>query len=87
MVRSVLDGGNAFPPDPLAREQLIRRFTRRGGAAAGLAAERAGLIDRRFEVLIPIAKRDPLLANRHAAIRLAFDAAMDRDQLIGGAST
>ena len=64
---------------------LVRRFGCRGAAACGLTAERTGLVDRRLEVGIAVAERHPPLANRHAAIGFAFDAAIDRDHLIGRA--
>ena len=51
--------------------------------AAGLAAERTSLIHRRFEIGLAVAKGNPPLANRQAAIRLAFDTAIHRDKLIG----
>src|ERR1700736_542772 len=66
-------------------EDLVRRLGRRRGAAAGLAAERTSLIDGRFEIALAIAKGNPPLANQQAAIRLAFDAAIHRDKLVGGA--
>src|ERR1035437_10390401 len=57
----------------------------RRGAAAGLTAERTGLIHRRLEVGLAVTERNPPLADRHAAIGLALDPAIDRDQLVGGA--
>src|SRR6202011_1216700 len=54
-------------------------------AAAGLAAQRAGLVDRRLEVVVAVAKRHPALADRPAAPGLAVDPAIDRDQLLGRA--
>jgi hypothetical protein len=52
----------------------------------GVAALRESLlIDRRFEIALAVAKGNPPLANRQAAIRLAFDAAIHSDKLVGRA--
>jgi hypothetical protein len=55
----------------------------RGGAAAGRAAEIAGLIHRRLEVSVAITEGDAPLANRHAAIGFTVDAAVNGDELVG----
>jgi len=68
-------------------DRSVRRFACRGGAATGLVVESAGLIARSPEEGLTVAKRNPPLTNRHAAIRLAFDAAIDRDNLVVGPST
>src|ERR1700741_3791770 len=52
-------------------------------AAGGLVVERAGLAECRCEVFVLIAERHAALADRHAAIGLSLDAAIDRDQPIG----
>src|SRR4051812_31795001 len=53
-----------------------------GGGACGLAAQRAGLVERRLEESLAIAERDARLADRHAAVGFAFHAAVDRDDRI-----
>src|SRR6185295_7979983 len=54
----------------------------RCGGARGLAAQHAGLVKRQFEEFVAVAKGDARLANRHAAVGFAFDAAIDGDDRI-----
>ena len=79
------DAAREFCEEIAWKDRSVRRLTCRGGAATGLTVKSAGLIARSPEEGFTIAKRNPPLANRHAAIRLAFDAAKDRDNLVGGA--
>src|SRR5437868_87768 len=51
--------------------------------ARGLAGERAGLVDRRLEVVVAVAEGDPALADRRTAIGFAFNAAVDGDEPFG----
>src|SRR3954454_16759451 len=69
----------------MPRRRSVLRLPRGGGAAAGLAAERAGLFDGRLEIALAVAERHPALANRLAGIGFAFDAAIDGDELVGRA--
>src|SRR5258708_33359103 len=72
------------------RDVLISRndsvaFVRRrgGGTTARLVVERTGLVHHRLEIAVAVAERDAPLANRHAAICFAIDAAIHGDELVG----
>src|SRR4051794_6106574 len=67
------------------RRNSVLRLGRGGGAAAGLAAERARLFDGRLEIALAVAERHAALADRLAGVGFAFDAAIDGDQLVGRA--
>src|SRR5947207_10213705 len=73
-----IGSGHWSESEPTATDKAERR-------AAGVAVGRTGLIDRRFEIALAVAKGNPPLANRQAAIRLAFDAAIYSDKLVGRA--
>src|SRR3954452_24576391 len=54
----------------------------RTGVAAGRGAQRTGLAHRVVEVGVAVAERHATLANRHAAVGLALDPAIDGDEPI-----
>src|SRR4051812_47908469 len=58
------------------------RLGARTGIAAGRAAQRTGLTHRVVEVGVAVAERHATLANRHAAVGLAVDPAIDGDEPI-----
>src|ERR1700733_6376951 len=74
-----------YPAEPAGGHPLVLGGNGGGSAAAGLAVERAGLVHRRLEKKLAVTERRTPLANRHAAIGFAFDTAINRDDLIGGA--
>jgi len=73
------------PIRKLAAGRLVLRLARRRGGTGGRTVEAAGLVDRGLEVAVAVAERHPALADRHAAIGFALDAAIDGDELIARA--
>src|SRR5215470_16637375 len=72
------------PLEPSSPDHALVRLARRARrAGARLVRTRAGLADHRIEIVVAVDKRDAPLADRHAAIGLALDAAIDRDKLVG----
>src|SRR3954453_13077513 len=80
--RAPITGGPDGALRRRVRQRSIGRLARRRRDAGGLVGERAALLDRRPEIEIAVAERDPALADRHTAVGFAIDAAIDGDRPI-----
>ena len=76
---------DAIQPGQTRRSILSVGFGARTGAAAGIAAQRTGLVHGVVEVVVAVAQCHATLALRDAAVGFAVDPAIDGDEPVARA--